>query len=440
MPRAHPVPPAAESGPSPAGFAAASPVATVDARTRLLRESGHAALTCLQCGSCSVVCPHASPLAPWPRKEMGWLGRGDFERLAHDPDIWLCRDCGHCSRLCPRGADPAAVMAALRADACRRLSGVPRDDTRAGQPAAPLAARLAGRPGGLFLAALLGWCLVWCVRAMQIGGWLPGADAPERLRFAALYPVALLDAIFLLTAAAVLLVLARGARRQWRAYTPPGKLLRLGRRASLFRDLLAVLRDGLGGRDFARCREGDALLPATTDGAAPTDRQCRGHCLLTASLLVLAGVSGFAALGHWAGLLRLDWAFATPLPMHNPVKMLANLAALTLLGGLWQLLRRRREEGGRRHLSPEGRRLLRLFLWVTLSGLAAQGLRLACFPFGAYAAYTIHLASVWTLFATLPWSPLAHAVYRTVALLHVRHRGRTPLTIHPAPSTKDFPA
>lgn len=439
MPRAHTAPPAVESWPPPAGFAAASGAASADAGARLLRESGHAALTCLQCGSCSVICPHASPLAPWPRKEMRWLGTGDCERLARDPDIWLCRDCGHCSHLCPRGADPAAVMAALRADACRRLSGGPRADTRAGRPAAQLAARLAGLPGGLFLPALLGWCLVWMVRAMQIGVWLPGADAPARIRFAALYPVSLIDAIFLLTAAAVLLVLARGARRQWRAYTPPGELLRLGRRASLFRDLLAVLRDGLCGRDFARCREGDAFLPAGEDDAA-ADRQRRGHGLLTASLLVLAGVSAAAALGHWAGLLHLDWAFATPLPVFSPLKILANMAALALLGGLWQLLRRRREQRRRRHLSPEGRRLLLLFLWVTISGLAAQGLRLAHFAFGAYAAYTVHLALVWTLFATLPWSPLAHVVYRSTALLHVRHRGRTPLSVLPDPPTKDTSA
>lgn len=398
--------------------------------SRLLRHSGHAALTCLQCGSCSVVCPHAPFLAPWPRKEMLWLGQGDREAIARDPDIWLCRDCGHCARLCPRSADPAAVMAALRADACRRLSGGPRLNG--------LAARLDGPR--LFLLALLGWCLIWFLRAVRLGTWLPGADAPDGLRFAALYPVALIDAIFLPTAALVLLVLARGARRQWRAYAPPGTLLRLGRRASLFRDLLAVLRDGLGGRDFARCAEGDALLPAGDARAATTNRQRRGHLLLTLSLLGLAGVSGIVALGHWAGLLRLDWAFATPLPLFGPLKLLANLAALALLAGLWQLLRRRREEGGRRHLSPEGRRLLLLFLWVTLSGLAAQGLRLAQLAFGAYAAYTVHLALVWTLFASLPWSPLAHAVYRSVALLHVRHRGRAPLSSPPVSPTKEDPA
>lgn len=433
MPRhVHTAPRHAVPGP-PSDEGAAAPA---DARERLLRDSGQAALTCLQCGSCSVTCPHASSLAPWPRKEMAWLGRGDFAELARDPDIWLCRDCGHCSRLCPRGADPAAVMAALRADACRRLSGGPRADTPWGR----LAARLAGLPGGLFLPALLGWCLIWVVRAMQAGVGLPGADAPAPFRFAALYPVALIDTIFLLTAAVVVLVLARGARRQWRACSPPGTLLRLGRRVPLWRDLAAVLRDGLGGRDFARCREGDALLPAGTAAAAASDRQRRGHLLLTGSLLALAGVSGAVALGHWAGLLRLDWAFATPLPLFGPLKVLANLAAVALLLGLWQLLRRRREEGRQRRLSPEGRRLLLLFLWTTLSGLAAQFLRLAHLPFGACAAYTLHLALVWTLLASLPWSPLAHAVYRSVALLHVRHRGRAPLAVRSALPTKDFPA
>lgn len=406
--------------------AAARQDAPAAARERLLRDSGPTALTCLQCGSCSVVCPHASALAPWPRKEMLWLGHGDQAALARDPDIWLCRDCGHCARLCPRGANPAAVMAALRAEACRSLSGGPRLNG--------LVAHLDGLR--LFLAALLGWCLVWAVRAVQLGVWLPGADAPDRLRFAALYPVSLVDTVFLLTAALVLLVLARGARRQWRAYAPPGTLLRLGQRASLCRDLLAVLRDGLGGRDFARCRTGDELLPAG-EGADAARRRQWGHLLLTASLLGLAGVSGAVALGHWAGLMRPDWGFSTPLPALGPLKLLANLSAIALLAALWLLLRRRREESGRRFLPPQGRRLLLLFLWTTLSGLAAQALRLAQLPFGAYAAYTVHLALVWTLFACLPWSPLAHVVYRSVALLHVRHRGRAPLSV---PPTKEDPA
>ena len=389
--------------------------------SRLLHDAGGKALACLQCGMCGVVCPHAAAVSPWPRKEMLWLGWGEYDRLRHDPDIWLCRDCGHCARLCPRGADPAAVMAALRADACRRLSG------------APLPVWL--ERWGLPLLGLLGWLLVWLIRAVQTGNWFPTVRTPQgtdSILFAALYPVGLIDAVFLSTTLIVLLILARGAYRQWRDYTPSGELRRLGPRTSPLSDLWAVLRDGLSGRDFTRCHLADMPLPPEGGGAC-ADRQTpspdasrhqrQGHILLTASLLVLAGASAYVAIGHWAGLLGLSWAFASPLPQLDPVKLAANLAAFTLLLGLWHLWRRRHAEQRHRRFLPQGRHILLLFLGIVLSGLAAQWLRLAGLT-AAYAAYTVHLALVWALFAGLPWSPLAHLVYRTLALYHVRHFGR----------------
>lgn len=408
---------------------------------RLLQDAGDKALACLQCGMCGVVCPHAASVSPWPRKEMLWLAWGEQDRLHRDPDIWLCRDCGHCSQLCPRGADPAAVMAALRAAACRRLSG--------GLPSA-------GRPAwleawGLPLLGLAGWVLIWLIRFLQTGTWFPVVrTTPDAsgILFAALYPVGLIDAVFLLTTLGVLLILGRGAYRQRQAYAPAGKLLRLGPRTSALSDLWAVLRDGLSGQDFARCRLAEVVpetIPAeekTTDDTlrTPPDadhHQRRGHILLTASLLVLAAVSGYVAVGHWAGLLGWSWAFATPLPQLNPIKLVANLAAFTLLLGLWHLWRRRHAEQRHRRLLPQGRRMLLLFFGITLSGLAAQWLRLAGMP-AAYAVYTLHLALVWALFAGLPWSPLAHLVYRTFALFHVRRYGRCrPHTFSASSDAKD---
>lgn len=419
----------------PLAAEAPAPVRRPPDASRLLHDAGNKALACLQCGMCGVVCPHAADVSPWPRKEMLWLGWGEHERLHRDPDIWLCRDCGHCSQLCPRGADPAAVMAALRAAACRRLSG------------RPLPAWLEG--WGLPLLGLLGWALVWLIRFMQTGVWFPVVrTAPDsnEILFAALYPVGLIDAIFLLTTLIVLLILSRGAYRQWQDYSPPGTLLRLGPRTSALSDLRAVLRDGLFGRDFSRCRLPDTPPPPPDESACDSRQtpssdtirhQRRGHLLLTASLLVLAAASAYVAVGHWAGLLGLSWAFASPLPQLNPVKLAANLAAFTLLLGVWHLLRRRRAEQRHRRLPPQGRHMLFLFFGITLSGLVAQWLRLADMQ-AAYAAYTLHLALVWALFAGLPWSPLAHIVYRTLALFHVRRYGRChPHTLSASFAPKD---
>jgi len=41
-----------------------------------------------------------------------------------------------------------------------------------------------------------------------------------------------------------------------------------------------------------------------------------------------------------------------------------------------------------------------------------------------YAVYFVHLVSVFGLFLLLPYSKLAHVVYRTLALVHAERTGR----------------
>jgi quinone-modifying oxidoreductase subunit QmoC len=50
--------------------------------------------------------------------------------------------------------------------------------------------------------------------------------------------------------------------------------------------------------------------------------------------------------------------------------------------------------------------------------------RLADWAFLSYALYFIHLIFVFSLFAYLPFTKLAHLVYRTVALAYAEYSGR----------------
>jgi len=68
--------------------------------------------------------------------------------------------------------------------------------------------------------------------------------------------------------------------------------------------------------------------------------------------------------------------------------------------------------------------LVWLALALGLTGMLTEITRLADWAFISYAMYFIHLIFVFSLFAYLPFTKLAHLVYRTVALAYAEYSGR----------------
>lgn len=93
-----------------------TPLSAPDSRllAKLKTISGEAFKTCMQCGTCSVVCPLTGNMQITTRRVMHLVQWGQGEALAAANTPWVCASCHSCEVRCPRGIDIPRVMEALR--------------------------------------------------------------------------------------------------------------------------------------------------------------------------------------------------------------------------------------------------------------------------------------------------------------------------------------
>jgi len=375
-----------------------------DLRRRILASGGEDLGKCMQCATCSAVCELADGRNPGPRKEMLWAQWGLRERLMGDGDLWLCHQCGDCTLRCPRGARPGDVMAALRRE-CIVHYATPRVFGRwANHPA--------GLLGAVMVAALVlvGAAAAWAWSAAAVAE-LSSLDPRAVLPFWTRLPHGLLASIFLSLVAFDGLVLVRGGRRFWRdleaasaAWARPPTERRSGS------PIRAALGRILWHDDFGAC----------------LNNQVRHthHLLVVYGMLALWLTSLWVVTARWNPLLD---GLVYPLSFWNPWKIMANAGGLAVaLGSTLMLAERWRRPKTAGVGTYSDFALLGLLLVITLTGFAAELLHLVRIEPLRYFVYALHLISVFALLLMLPYSKLAHVVYRTLALVHAERieRGR----------------
>jgi quinone-modifying oxidoreductase subunit QmoC len=364
---------------------------------RVLGSGGEDLRKCMQCATCSAVCELAREANPGPRKEMLWAQWGLRDRLMADPDLWLCHQCGDCTLRCPRGARPGDVMAALRRESIVHHA-TPR-----------VLGRIANRGYGPWLFALIAAGVLGAAVALWPG---LGLDAhvtarPESrlvLPFWSRLPHGLLAALFGAVIAFDVLVLARGGYRFWRAMDRGDRGNAPHLRGEGLRPSLARI---LWHDDFGLC-------------VANRGRRT-SHALVVYGLLALVLVSLWVATARWNPLLS---GLVYPLGWWNPWKVMANVAggcvlvgATLMLVGRW----RRPETAGVTRVQDSA--LLVLLVLIVATGFSSELLHFARVDSVRYAAYALHVLCVLVLLLMLPYSKLAHVVYRTLAIVHT---GRKP--------------
>lgn len=379
---------------------------------RQLMESGGANMKkCFQCATCSVACPMAPDLRPFPRKEMVWASFGLKDKLMTDVDLWLCHNCGNCSDLCPRGAQPAELMAAGRNMVFRELVLPGR------------VGRWMSHPKGLIwliaIPAIL-WLVVWGIRADMVGSFFP-RTADGRIVFGTIFAGDYtIDPIFMITFFGALAIMAAGGKRLWDSFTPPGGVHVVGKSKGWFRALCEVLwEEVIYASKFSECEEG----PAT---GVPQQSRRFSHTALVWSFGILALVTTIVAIGHWGGKICPAILIETPMPLSFPVKILANIGAFILIVALALLTWRRLTLNAKYQSSSWYDWYLLGVIWaVAITGILSELFRLADSVHAAFFIYYVHLVVVWMLFAWAPWSKLGHFIYRVVAMVHVKMYGRS---------------
>lgn len=105
-----------------------------------------------------------------------------------------------------------------------------------------------------------------------------------------------------------------------------------------------------------------------------------------------------------------------------PFKWLGNISGIAIVFGAILMIKERLSKPDLN--AYKDWYLLGLVLTLGATGLLTQMARLAGMEFATYAIYYIHLIAVFHLFAYLPFSKLAHAVYRLAAMTYAEYANR----------------
>ena len=355
---------------------------------------------CYQCATCSVACPIAPDNKPFPRKEMIAASWGLKDKLLSSPDVWLCHNCGDCSTQCPRGANPGDVMAALRAKAIDHYA-VPKSVSKAVNDPKMM-------PFLAILPAIVFLVIGYGLRLFGIE-WLnfsPDTEGP--IAHGDFFSHWLVDLIFIPLSIWAVAIFALALKRfvadihanaLAEGKTKKEKLELKPFLASLVRVIPEILKH----KRFSKCGENN-------NRATP-------HMMVLFSFIALAVVTGVFFI-HLYGL-----GIHGPYPQIHPFKILANIAGIALIIGGIMLYKQRLDQTNEISTYKDWY-LLWIVIGLGVSGMLAQFTRLAGFELTTYVVYFIHLMFVFHLFAFLPFSKLAHLVYRTVAVAYTDYSER----------------
>jgi quinone-modifying oxidoreductase subunit QmoC len=356
---------------------------------------------CYQCATCSVACPISPDTKPFPRKEMIAASWGLKDKLVGNADIWLCHNCGDCSTLCPREAKPGDVLAAVRS---YTISAYARPKALANALKDPKKLPiLLAIPAVLFL-------IVGTITGLL--DFTP--DLSQGIKHWKFFSTWLVDMMMLPAAIFAAAVFALGLKRflgdihqnaLLEGKTTKQNIEVVGFIKAFVRIIPTILLH----RKFSECTENK-------------DREI-AHFLTFYGFIGLFIVTNIFFIVMYGSYLLPSGALLGPWSQLNPVKWLANISGVALIVGTSLMIKNRISKKDQTSGFFDWY-LIYLAFGLGVTGMGAQLTRLAGWAFVSFATYYVHLILVFALFAYLPFSKLAHLVYRTVAMAYNEYAGR----------------
>jgi quinone-modifying oxidoreductase subunit QmoC len=321
------------------------------------------------------------------------------DRLLADHDIWMCHNCGDCSTLCPRGAKPGDVLAALRSYAIAEYA-VPKVVGKWINDPKML-------PVFFFFPAVVFLVLGFFLRMFGIE-WLNFSPAGDEIEHAKFFSSWLVDIIFVPLSMWAVAVFALGLKRfltdihesaKREGKTDKETIDPVGFIQALFRVIPTILKH----TKFSECTE--------------NKNRSTAHMMVFYSFIALFIVTSIFFIHLY--VLQIHG----PYSQLHPVKWLANVAGICLIIGGFLMLKERLTKADQVS-SYKDWYLIGLVLGLGLTGMLTEMTRLAGAAGFSYMLYFLHLIFVFNLFAFVPFSKLAHLVYRTVAMTYDEYGSR----------------
>jgi quinone-modifying oxidoreductase subunit QmoC len=356
---------------------------------------------CYQCATCAVVCPISPDNRPFPRKEMIAASWGLKDKLVKSADPWLCHNCGDCSTRCPRKAKPADVLGAIRAQAIMEYSR-PRWLAKAVNDPKQLPILIA-IPAVLFL-------VVGTVTGLlNFKPDLSGGIAHYKF-----FSTWLVDMHMVPAAAFMVAVFALGLKRFFNdihqnalaeGKTSQKELNPVGMVQALLRVIPTILKH----KKFDECGENK-------------DRSL-AHLLTFYSFVGLFIVTSFIFVILYGSYLFPGGPTHGPWSQINPIKWLANLSGVALIVGTSLMIKSRLNKPDQKTAYKDWF-LIGIAFGLGVTGMLTELTRLAGWAPVTFFFYFLHLINIFFFIAYLPFTKLAHLVYRTAAMTYAEYAGR----------------